>query len=106
MIYSTRFYAGLVPGAAAMTLWTTPAGYVDVIKTVVVSPESDGDPDYGHLYIAVTGNPPVLATSSLAYREELLWNGRMVINAGESVRWAGTTRDYKVSVSGYRLVQL
>jgi len=101
-VYSVQMFAGTA-GPAASTLVTVPTGMVYVLRDFECSPDDESSPDWGRLYLSGPPGNPFVHTTHVAAEMTDQWQGRVVVNAGQSVRWVSATRTYRLVLSGYSL---
>lgn len=103
-IYSTRFVKSALTNAN-VTYYTVPAGYVAVVRTMTAAWTTTGT-TAGVVQVLLNGaNSWVWVVPTAAPdSNSALWNGRLVLPAGELVRAAATAAgSVFLTVSGYLL---
>lgn len=99
-IYSTAFFKGNVVSGSPQT-YTVPAGYVAVLIDVDV----DGYINTASgLYVGSGANLwMVISGIAVSAHQHIQWQGRIVLNAGESIKAAVASGNCYVAASGYLL---
>lgn len=103
MPYSTRFYAGNI-ATGSPVLYTVPAGYVAVLRDGRFYASVSGDVEFA-IEASIPGplNVIILFNNSFAPGATMSFEGRVVLNAGDSLVGV-TTGDYVIAIlSGYLL---
>jgi len=103
-VYSTRFVNAQLTGTNT-TYFTVPAGYVAVVRTMTAgwSAPANGQ---GIVQVLLNGANSYVWVAPIGASEiaSALWNGRLVLPAGEIIRAANTgTATVRLTVSGYLL---
>lgn len=99
-IYSTLFGSGFQVGAGSGTFYTVPAASVAIVRSVQLD-------DVGHtaqnFIIADGGNLSIAHAEIAAAPWFYDWEGRSVLDAGETLQWLSDGGDWTWRVSGYLL---
>jgi len=99
-VYSTVFYAAELPSAGDSSVYVVPAGYVAVLRSVLLFNHS-GAAAFAVVY--EPGSFTVLVNDTVADETVLEWQGRVVFNAGEDLHVDVGTIPFSVRLSGYLL---
>lgn len=99
-IYSVSFYEATVTLVSNLaTLWTVPAGFVDVVRDIDGYCTSTG-PGAAFLGDGALGRTLQIAVpAGTAFQ----WQGRQVWNAGQTLSIFSTITTFRLKISGYRL---
>nr|CRY95979.1 hypothetical protein [uncultured prokaryote] len=99
-VYSTRFVEEEVAAGGSGGIYTVPAGYVAVIRTVAITAQASGA-GLGLLYRG--GSIGLAALRSVTQYDTAVVNCRHVLNGGDVLNFAAFVVGFSVSVSGYLL---
>ena len=107
-VYSKRFLAGTVDELSPDTAGPVPAGYVWVVRDMTAYAYGFGDASYPGFTFSLeieSFEPVMIWGAPLAYLgRQYSWQGRVVMNAGDSLTVAGAGSTYwDVTISGYQL---
>lgn len=103
-IYSTRFYGGQIVAAGETDLYTVPAGKVAVVRDISVSNVTTTDAGQLLIYVLLdAGNADLFRVASVPSHGFVQWQGRQVLNAGETLALYETNTTIRAMVSGYLL---
>lgn len=103
-VYSTRFVNAQLTGTNT-TYYTVPAGNVAVVRTMTAAWSAPAS-GQGVVQVLVNGANAFIWFTPIGASEtaSALWNGRLVLPAGEIIRAANTgTATVRLTVSGYLL---
>jgi hypothetical protein len=101
--YSTQFAASSPTGPGGFPLYTVPAGYVAVVRDLEV-----GSASAVTGFFSIQGGPGFAAFNITQSSGDISfqWQGRVVLNAGETLEFIGNTAaQYSVIASGFLLQQ-
>lgn len=101
MIYSTRFYAGVLASGLSAVLYTVAAGSTVVVRDIECSSDIGDQP---HATLILTGVAEVAFVQAVAPLIHGRWSGRVVFNAGETMKLDVISGQMEVSISGYVLL--
>lgn len=109
-VYSTRFIGLIIPGIGH-TGYTVPDGHLAIVRDIsghILSSDTEVN-DYVLAFIQdLDGNTPIFAQWEMAAGASgpTQWEGRVVVNTGETIRTDVNTPGtvWSVTVSGYLLV--
>lgn len=103
-VYSIRMAAGSFSGTSGITVATVPAGYVWVVRSVVIRASSGNALTGTFLYgNGSPGNYPLVGVAALAEFESVATSLRQVMNAGDKMRLVPGGTNAQMTVSGYQL---
>lgn len=99
-VYSTRAAIGTIDAGASSNVFTVPAGYVFVLRCVTAVSVSAASAVF---QVAVAATANVISAELGAVGTGLIWDLRVVVNAGEVISVAAATGNLQYSISGYLL---
>jgi hypothetical protein len=102
-LYSARLLGG---GATDSLSAVVPAGYRWVVRDAVLFFDGAGTNDDATLYVLIAGGGTgqLLYVQATASQVSLThWEGRQVLNAGDTLGFGASTLNWYVLVSGYQL---
>lgn len=101
MIYSEQFYYGSGSTSGTVVLFTVPASFVYVIRCVSISWAGTGA---SSIVLGMnTGGGGLLVANFSAGPADHQWEGRQVMNSGQSLRASTAVAGTTIWVSGYAL---
>lgn len=102
-VYSKQMFSGLFPSTRT-TIYTVPAGFVGVVRCMTAGWGDITVGDLGTVTVASAGTSRVWQVAPQADYGSELWNGRLVLNAGDGIRVALTgSGSIWLTISGYEL---
>lgn len=101
-IYSTRLFLGSVAAGSSVTLYTAPAGSVVIIRSIDFIPFGGSTP--WEVTIGINGTFFFQAESATA-PAAFHWEGRQVMNPGDTITCNTNTGGLDGAISGYVLDQ-
>lgn len=102
VVYSTRFYIGVLPATEAL-VYTAPAGHTVVLKDITIFNNS-ADPALTLVSVHGPGAAAnVYTNTSLPAAGVAEWQGHQVLNAGDTLTAVGTSGGVQCLISGYLL---
>lgn len=98
-VYSTRFYAGLAPANSNTTLYTVPSNYIAIVRCIDAVASAPGTA--GSAQVLIAGKAYITTGNFTTTVQYLHWEGRQVLNAGESLSGNVTSVATYLCISGY-----
>lgn len=99
-VYSTQFASGVQTGAGSGTLFTVPSGYLVVVRSIQIFQYTGT----AETFQIADGSGVSIATAiSPGAPWQLDWDGRAVLNAGETIEFSTGGGGWTYRVSGYLL---
>lgn len=99
-IYSTQFGHGAGTAGATGTLYTVPTGFVAVVRSIGLWNYAGGP---GFCAINGPGGDAIFVGSSTGAQGMSTWEGRQVLNPGDTITYDLVSGDWTWLVSGYLL---
>lgn len=98
--YSARLFAGAVPPAGTVAVYTVPAGHVAIIQHMDALTGSS-PPEV--LFVEIVAGGVTVAYISLEQviaNVSVAWSGKIVLNQGESINIAPAAGTWTIQISG------
>lgn len=99
-IYSVRMGVGNQAGGGSTLIFTAPAGKVSIIRDM--SGVVYNGAGYGSIVINGVATPMIQYANATDFTE-FHWEGRIVLNPGDTVEWSSSGVGGQWVVSGYEL---
>lgn len=99
-IYSKRFAGGSFPAGFSEAVYTVPAGCTAIVRCITARCDSSSS---AGLTISGASAFTFFAVETTSVEAVPVWNGRVVLVAGEDIGLVATDEQYEVSISGYLL---
>jgi hypothetical protein len=97
-LHSTQFVSTPLSGAGPGTLYTVPAGNRAVVKAVNLASNAST----GKFFSLNVDGAVLLFSLTLGALATFQWNGWVVLNAGETLKWSGASGgSYHINIGGY-----
>jgi hypothetical protein len=104
-IYSARLCVAAITNAGA-TVYTAPAGFVIVVRDIVVGQTSSSTPLNCAIYLIISGetfSTVLWCFQNIGNTQAQQWTGRQVMNPTDSIFVQGSESVGTILISGYQL---
>jgi len=98
--YSVRFGAGTIAAGTAASIYTVPVGNIAVVRCIAAIPLGTGA---ANMLAAIVGFANFMGEPTTTVNDGFVWQGRVVLNAGESLQVQAIGQSFQYAVSGYLL---
>lgn len=103
-VYSTRFYGGQIVAAGETVLYTVPSGSVAVVRDISLTNVTPTDTGQVVIYALIgAGNADIYRTPLIPTHGFQQWQGRQVVQEGESINLYAIDTTLRAMISGYLL---
>lgn len=103
-VYSARLYGGQIVAAGESDLFVVPVGMIAVVRDISITNVTPNDSDQVLVYVLITGgNADIFRAPAVPSHGFIQWQGRQVVNAGETLAFYATDTTVRVMISGYLL---